>query len=197
MGKSNRIYRKIISEKMTEVMLDLETLSTSGNASILIIAGIKFDRNQDKKPLLAIKDMPKSDIFYMKIDSNSCAKIGLDIDPETVDWWGKQSKKIRDEAFGGKRVPLKEALMAFSKWFGNCKYIWSNGACFDVPILENVYRKCKVKTPWKFYNVRDTRTIWDLAGIKSRDLPQNDLHHALADCHRQIWGVQKSMLKLM
>lgn len=169
-------------------MIDLETLSTSPNASILVIAAIKFDRFK--------KDKRESEVFCKKIDSNSCTKLNLDIEKSTVEWWEKQPKKIRNDAFGGTRIDLKKALEKFSTWFTDSTYIWSNGACFDIPILENAYRKCNLIIPWKYYNVRDTRTIYDLAGIKPWDLPQGDLHSALADCERQIWGVHKSMLKL-
>lgn len=170
-----------------EVMLDLETLSTRGDAIILVIAGIKFNRRANS---LELKDM---DTFYRRIDINSCQELGLHTDPKTVEWWNQQPPEIYNECFGKERVPLKNALIEFSNWFGRCNLIWSQGATFDIPILAEAYRRCGMQTPWKFWNARDTRTVYDLGNIKSRDLPQNNLHHALHDCMRQIWGVQKSI----
>jgi hypothetical protein len=172
-----------------EVMIDLETLSTRSHATILVLAAIKFNRYANPVPL------EEMDTFYVRIDRNSCTEVGMHSSQKTMDWWNTQERKIRDEAFGG-RVPIKKALKEFSKWFKGSKLIWSNGACFDIPILDEAYKRCNMEAPWKFYNARDTRTIWDLADVNPWDLPKASLHHALHDCHRQIWGVKTAMDRL-
>lgn len=175
-------------------MLDLETLSTRMNAVVLVIAGIKFDRSIPIKT----PDYKDSNVFYRRIDLASYKNLDCHIDPETEAWWKKQSKEVQEEVFGkGKeRISLRQALLEFKNWFGNSKQIWSNGNTFDIPILSEWFSKLNIPIPWKFYNSRDTRTIYELAGIKSFDLPQDNLHNALYDCWRQIVGVNKSYLKL-
>lgn len=176
---------------MSEVMLDLETLSTRSNAVILVIAGVKFDRKDKHIP---VENM---DTFYRRVDIESCKAVGMDINQDTVKWWNSQEKKVRDEAFNGDRFPLKQALREFTTWYGNAKTIWSQGATFDIPILAEAYARCNMSEPWKYYNGRDTRTIYDLAGINPWNLPKGDEHNALADCWRQIWGVKTSFQKLI
>ena len=177
---------------MQEVMIDLETLSTQYNAVILTIGAIKFDR--DGK----INDIKKlnKEIFYRRITIDSCKELGLHVDSKTVDWWKSLDQKIYDEAFGKDRISLRDALIEFSIWFGKLEKVWSNGAGFDIPILENAYRVCGLQTPWKFWNVRDTRTMYDLANITKKDLGDENEHHAVYDCWRQIYGVQESMRRL-
>jgi len=176
-----------------EVMLDLETLSTRGHASILVIAAMKFDRNTNiSKPHAQISQNQ----FYAKISIDSCEKVDMHIDPKTVAWWDKQDSQIRNEAFGEPREDLKSVLVNFSKWYGNSKTIWSHGATFDIPILTEAYIRCGLEPPWKFWTCRDTRTLFDIANIKQEDMPNENLHNALYDCWRQICGVQESFRRI-
>lgn len=174
------------SKNKMEVMLDLETLSTRNHAVILVIAAVKFNRYAPSNPL---EEMPQ---FYRRIDINSCREVGMHTDEQTLKWWREQPKEIYNEAFGSSRIPLKQALEEFSQWFKGSDLIWSQGATFDIPILSEAYVRCGMATPWKFWNARDTRTIYDLGNVKSKDLPQENAHHALYDCWRQVWGVKKS-----
>jgi len=173
-----------------EVMLDLETLSTRANATILVIAAVKFDR------AVTLPDLKNTDKFYAKITIDSCKAIGLHVDPKTQQWWDEQDPKIRQEAFGEPREDLKTVLVRFSKWFGDSRTIWSHGATFDIPILAEAYLLCGLEPPWKFWTARDTRTLFELAKIKSEDLPKDNLHHALYDCWRQIVGVQMALKRI-
>ncbi len=175
---------------MSEVMLDLETLSTRTNAVILVIAAIKFNRNDPELPLERLQT------FYRRIDIQSCVEVGMHTDPKTSQWWDEQDSIIRKEAFKKERVNIRSALQDFTKFYGNSTHIWSQGANFDIPILDEAYRRCDLEPPWKFWQARDTRTIYDLANMSSKDLPKGKLHHALHDCHRQIAGVLKANKKI-
>lgn len=175
---------------MSEVMLDLETLSTRAHAVILVIAAIKFNRDDPETALDSLQ------FFYRRIKINSCSEIGMHTDPKTSEWWERQDPIIREEAFKKERVEIRHALEEFTKFYSHSTHIWSQGANFDIPILDEAYRRCNLDPPWKFWHARDTRTVYDLAGMTSKDLPKGDLHHALYDCHRQIIGVQKAVKKL-
>lgn len=170
-------------------MVDLETLSTRMNAKVLVLAAIKFDRYID---IQEIKNIPEKYKFYKKIDINSYDN-SYHQDSETIEWWKKQDKNIYKENFEGERISLKQVLIEFSKWFGDSKQIWSNGNSFDIPILSELYKKSNMEIPWKYYNSRDTRTIYELANVWSKNLPQLNLHNALFDCWRQIVGINLSM----
>jgi len=51
----------------------------------------------------------------------------------------------------------------FSKYIPKKSLIWGNGATFDVSMLENAYRMLELPIPWMFWDVRDVRTIVQLA----------------------------------
>jgi hypothetical protein len=63
-------------------------------------------------------------------------------------------------------------------------------------IMDEAYKRCGMVPPWKFWDERDTRTLYEVAGVKNWDLPKNSKHHALHDCYRQIVGVHMSMNRL-
>lgn len=176
---------------MTDIMLDLETLSVRPDAAIIIIGAIKFCR---KGNILSLED---SDKFYRRITIESCKKAGLRIDNSTMKWWNEQAKDVRYEALENPdRVPLEQALQEFSIWMGNSTYVWGNGDDFDCTILGEAFSRCNMEIPWKFFLTRDCRTLFDLAGIKKADLPRGLEHHAIHDCYRQIVGVKNSLRRL-
>ena len=177
---------------MTDVMIDLETLSTENNAAILTIGAIKFNRNTPIPP-----DLKDCDTFYRRITLQSCKTLGLHCCSTTELWWSNQSHEARHEAFEHPdRISLKKALIDMTIWLRGMKHIWSHGDDFDCIILGNAYKRCDLQVPWKFWNTRDTRTLYDLANITMADLPQDNAHHALYDCHRQIVGVHQSLENL-
>ena len=98
---------------MTDVMIDLETLSTRPNAIILTIGAVRFDRNGPQKPLEEL------DTFYRRIQMQTCIEVGLHHCKETTKWWLSQDTEAKKEAFKMEgRVPLKEMLTDFTNWFG-------------------------------------------------------------------------------
>jgi len=177
-----------------DVMIDIETLSTETNAVIVSIAAIKFDRNF--KEGFEYED---SDKFYIKVHQQSCLDLNMHVDPDTVAWWGKQEAAIRHEALDNQtdRVSIQEALSKLSDWIGRRSdsiKIWSHGDDFDTVILSSAYKTCNQLTPWKFWNTRDTRTVYDIFNINlMKDVAQNNKHHPLYDCSRQIQGLEKAI----
>jgi len=172
-----------------EIMLDLETLSTKNNASILTIGAIRFDRNSFK-----VKDQ-----FYKRITKESNEHFNRDFNQDTINWWTKQSDQAQKEIFENKdRINLSTALQELSIFCRGAKAIWANGVAFDIPILESAYEACNLDVPWKFWIVRDTRTIYDLGNINLNSFKrQNELdtdhHNALADCITQLLCFEQAM----
>jgi hypothetical protein len=175
---------------MSEIMIDIETLSTKPNALILTIGAIKFNRNDD------LKNIEDLETFYVRIDQNSCKKLNMDISKETLNWWLLQPEKYKYEALLNKdRINIDEGLKKLSNFLKNSNYVWSHSPNFDCVILENAYRTCNLEIPWKFYNLRDTRTVYDLGNVSLKTLAENK-HHALYDCYNQIFVLKKAFKNL-
>lgn len=167
----------------TDVMIDLETLDVLPSATVLTVGAVKFDPFGDD-----VSD-PAMTKFYVKVDIDSCDRLGCTVSPQTLEWWSKQSQAAQDEAFDpNDRIDIHTALDQLYKFCWGAKRVWSHGAGFDVIILENLYRKIGKAVPWQFWEVRDTRTIFDI-GIDPKRPPVLK-HHALEDAWNQAVGVQ-------
>jgi hypothetical protein len=174
-----------------EVMIDIETLSTKNNALILTIGAIKFSREKD------IESLKDTDNFYKRIDIKSCKKLNMDIDNDTVQWWNKQSKDVRYEAIENKdRQDIKDVLLELTNFIKDCKYVWANSPNFDCVILENAYRYCNLEIPWKYWNLRDCRTIYDLGNTSLKSITAETKHNSLDDCYNQILCLNKAYKKI-
>ena len=68
-----------------------------------------------------------------------------------------------------------------------------HGAIFDVVIIEDICRTFQQAVTWKFWEVRDTRTLFDLADISVRI---EGKHNALTDAVAQSKAVQQAYAKL-
>ena len=170
-------------------MIDIETLSTANNASILTIGAVKFSRSNFK--------ITKN--FYKKISHQSNEYYNRDFNQDTIDWWNNQDEEEKKEIFEYKdRVNLNLALQELSIFCRGAQKIWANGAAFDIPILESAYEACGLDCPWKFWCVRDVRTIYDIGNLNLNNFKrENNLldnhHNALADCQTQLAAMQQAM----
>lgn len=168
---------------LTDVMIDLETLATSPNSAVLTIGAVRFDPFGDDA-----KD-PRCKKLYIKVDLDSCEELNLEVNDDTIAWWAGQSQEAQDEAFSSEgRIHIKEAMDQLYKFCWGAKRVWSHGASFDTVICENIFRKLHKAVPWKFWEVRCTRTLFDLGMDPKR--PPVLKHHALEDAWNQAVGVQ-------
>jgi hypothetical protein len=91
------------------------------------------------------------------------------------------------------------ALDNFDKWYNldPAKGIWSHGASFDLPVINSMYDRNGRRTPWKYREERDTRTIFWLIGgapvVESSDLSR---HSAVDDCIYQVRQIQNAVSQL-
>ena len=172
--------------KVTDVMLDLETLGVSSNAAVVAIGAVAMNLNQ----LLVLDEK-----FYITINLESAMANGGVVDASTILWWMGQSAEAREATFpqppyAANQLDIRAALHEFSGWLGlldrENKHIgiWGDGAAFDNVILANAYVNCGLKPPWGYASNRCFRTMKSLYP----DVPWgvNDLpHHALADATNQ------------
>lgn len=167
----------------TDIMIDLETLDTTPTATILTIGAVKFD------PFGNDVKNPTCQKLYLKVDLDSCDRIGLTVSPRTIEWWGQQDPKAQAEAFDPEgRIQIEDAFAQLYKFCWGAKRVWSHGASFDVPICEHVFRTIGKAVPWQFWEVRCTRTLYDIGINPNR--PPVLKHHALEDAWNQAVGVQ-------
>lgn len=167
------------------LMVDMETMAVSPRTVILSLGAVHFDPFSDEI----------IDEIYFKIDLDDQDKLGREIDPNTLDWWAKQDPVIMEEAFSpDNRIPVLEALDKFHKFAWGCDKFWSHGATFDLVILEDLYRQHNKPLPWSYWQLRDTRTLFDLGFDPC--MPKESKHDALQDARRQAVGVQNVFSQL-
>lgn len=167
---------------MKHLMIDNETLATTADAVILSIGAVKFDLDTGEVA---------NDGFYVSISVDSNLALGRRISEETLIWWLKQPAAAQ-QVFHEPKETLEEALTQLSDWVGTDDYeVWSNGASFDIPMLEHAYSQIGMEVPWRSYNSRCFRTYKNLPGAKAVKLParQGVDHNALADAYNQAEAV--------
>jgi hypothetical protein len=166
-----------MSYTKTEVMIDIETLSTKQNAAIVQIGAVKFCLSKGIISTFKVNVCPKS-----------CKEHGLHIDKKTIEWWGEQSKEAR-QSWSKDPQQLGVALQYFLSWYGEKSHpTWSKGSYFDFPILENALNSCDYQVPWKYWDVYDYRTLINVCGIDDRKLKSEGsvYHDAVSDCEEQV-----------
>ena len=162
------------------VMIDLETLGTKADAVILSIGAVRFDLDSD-----GIDDTG----FYASISIDSNTEAGRKINEDTLLWWMKQSTEAQ-AVFHEPKGSLETALEDLALWFGKAKFIWSNGADFDIPILAHAFSHFGWDTPWEFYNARCVRTYKNSPGARGIKIPNAVKHNAFHDALAQVQLVQ-------
>lgn len=161
----------------SQVMLDIETLSTKSNAVIVSIGACKFAA--EKGVIL--------DTFKVNVSPIDCKKYGLHISKSTMDFWMKQSPEAR-KCWQVDPKPLKEALELFNDWYGNKSInTYSKGTVFDIGILENAYSAVGLNPPWKPFQICDYRTLLTVLKLddKSSKKGGTTYHDALDDAVNQ------------
>lgn len=199
------------------VMLDLETWGTRPGCDIRSIGACVFDpvtghvgfgtNHEDNGTFYIACDNPP-DPLWADWNGEPPVKYPLHRDPRTVQWWSEQSDEA--QAAFADPVDLREALRRFVVWLSevtNCGLtekvwtrsdlrIWSHGPQFDISILAEAYHAVGLPVPWHYRAPRDTRTLFDMAGIddhtawlKQHPGPLGLVHHALDDAICQARAV--------
>ena len=166
---------------MNHVMIDLETLGVKNGAPIISIGAVFFDPDTG--------DLGGEYHRKIKFES-SCEKRVPDA--STIRWWMQQSDEARMSVLSGGNKTI-DVLKDFCDFLLDNAVddviVWGNGASFDISILESALNDYEIKVPWKFWNVRDVRTVVDMASrihIKKSDFPFDGIkHNALADAKHQ------------
>lgn len=172
-----------------EIMIDMETLNTTPDTVILTIGAVLFD--------------PKGQGVVERLELRPTVDEQTDdynrtISDDTLRWWSEQSPEAIEEAMGDRdRIPFKECMEKLYQFCWNRKAVWSHGAIFDINIAENAFRQLDMRIPWSFWNVRDTRTLYDVTGVSLKDGGHVTTHKAVEDAERQAIVVQRAYMRLL
>ena len=162
MSKANNIH----------VMVDIETLGTDSDASILSIGACQFTMEHGI-----------GDTFEVNLKPD-----GRVIDPKTVRWWLQQSKEAQNKLFVPEPIDQKDARREFLNFVRStgAKNMWANGASFDLCILSDWYGG---HPPWRYSEERCMRSFRWLGfqlGVNYSDFFKGGVQHgALDDAIRQ------------
>jgi hypothetical protein len=170
---------------MTHIMLDIETLGTKPGCAIASIGACVFSQQG------------VGDTFYRIVNISAGANghpTWPSFDSKTISWWMQQSDEARSIFNSTEARHIVEVLHDLCEWC--CKhgepgiYLWCHGAPFDAPIVEAAYDALWAgdNIPWKFWNIRDTRTLYDISGVKP-DRLSGTHHNALDDAKAQAEAV--------
>jgi 3'-5' exoribonuclease-like protein len=173
---------------MNHCMVDLETWGTKPGAAIRSIGAKMFDL-----------DGGLGREFYLNIDEESCLDAGLDKFQDTVDWWNHPSRAEAQKQLLVNPVRIEIAIAAFRTFYTaqGAKYVWAHGAPFDPVLWEAACIAIGEEVPWKFQNLRDTRTWYSAHKFNPRTIKREGVHHnALDDCKYQIQCVQTACKSL-
>lgn len=161
-------------------MLDLEFFAHVPNSKLVSIGAVIFDPRYGYI----------GDKFYVELDHK--AQKNRVSDPDTIAWWKKQSKEVKKALKGTTR--LEDALEDLAFFLPDDCKVWGNGPIADIAKLEDAYTEYDIEIPWKFWNVRDVRTIKDLYESDRGGLEKamkGTCHNALDDAYYQAQIVIK------
>lgn len=172
---------------MASVMIDLETLDVKPECVILTIGAVRFD------PLGSgvIEELS----IRPSVDEQ--CQLGRSVSESTIEWWAGQNPEAKEEAFSETgRIPFRQAIQELQKFCWNQKQVWSHGSCFDVVIVENAMRQLEIPLPWNFWEVRDTRTLFEITNVRTGDDGKSTSHRAVDDAARQALAVQRAYARI-
>jgi hypothetical protein len=167
---------------MAHVMIDLETLGTTPDCVVLTLGAVKFNPYDLQDP---------TDPLYLRINVDEQTEKGRIISTSTMKWWVNQSAEAQAEAFSeDDRVSMDDVTTQLNRYLVGADKIWAQGPLFDIMILENFYKMLNKPAPWQYWQIRDSRTIFDL-GDDSIKTKNTAAHNALADSYCQAVAVQQ------
>jgi hypothetical protein len=169
------------------VMVDLETMSTDSNASIISIGAVKFWLNVRQT------EFTDDQLFYTAVSLKSSQEAGLHIKADTVMWWLGQDPEARN-AFKNP-VSLASALNAFSRFVEHDNtYIFGNGATYDNVVLHNAYKAINLKYPVSYKYDVCYRTLRKLSNAEPPAF-EGTKHNALDDAKAQTRDLMQILEK--
>lgn len=165
---------------MLNALLNLETYATTTDSAIAQISVVYFD----------VKTKQIFKTFLANINPESEMKNGYYIDLDTVEWWDKQPKEIKDKLFVS-QISIKEALNKLYEFIETDTILWCNKQ-FDPYIFTNAFKVENIYCPIKYNNFKDIDTLCYLANIDS----YKKIHDANIDISNQMGRIISAYTKI-
>lgn len=174
---------------MNHATIDIETIDTVPQSTILSVGGVKFNPKTFDDP---------TDQLYFKISIDDQHQYGRTHSDSAISWWAsKQDPAVMEEAFDQSGALLVvQALDYIRKWLVGVDVLWAQGYGFDYIILEDMYRGASQPIPWNFWQLRDSRTLFSLCKSDPRKQFTFQAHNAGADAYYQSKAIQLAYKEL-
>lgn len=137
-----------------DIIITIETMSTSYNAVVLQIGAAVFDKTTGKVDA----------VFVTNINPESQKKYGRIIDKRTVEFWKRQPEETIRDVFID-QISVESAIHAFDaflrKNLPSRKYslCWMTDLGFVSPIIHSLKKSLGSECVWLRTNERDCKTI--------------------------------------
>lgn len=166
------------------IMIDIETLGTGDDAVIMEVGAVEFF---DAPSEVGVS-------FSSFVEVGDQRGNGRKVDKGTIKWWVDTDVDRLIEFFENAIGLPDEVLASISDLCAGADTIWAKGPNFDIGILEHAMKMYGVEIPWKFWQVRDARTLYKLADT---EVDYGDKHHsALNDAKCQVRALFEAAEKL-
>jgi hypothetical protein len=157
--------------KFRELMVDIETMGRSYNASITQIGACYF----------SMKTGEIGDTYLINLDLDDSIKNGAKVDGSTIYWWLNQSDDARRSLFSEDTPLFKEdaGLCDFNKFWARATRVWSH-ATFDFVIIMESMKRLGITPTVHYKKARDIRTLTGLSGmleIEKKNYIREGVHH--------------------
>lgn len=152
------------------IMVDGETLSLGKSGLFFQLGACEFYPEEGRIGAT----------FNRYIDLRSSMAAGRMVDPGTILYWMDGPEEARKRHVAGLQeapslVQVLHELAEFCHLTNDRRGlgrrlqlsngIWSHGAAFDCAMLEDTYASLGLETPFSYRDIRDTRTLFTLAGF--------------------------------
>lgn len=166
---------------MSHYSLDLETLGTNVNNTILSFGICEFDPENKKiiRTLEVTFDYDKDKTLTCTLGTIQFWLQQAINNPQAVEHVFKNDSKL--DVYSG-----LEKLYLFIKENKTEPQIWCNGTKFDMGMMEYLFKEACIEIPWKYNSDRCMRTLRSMYGHIDVDMGEysNITHTALSD---SIW----------
>lgn len=174
---------------MKHILIDIETLGTKPFSPLISIGAVEFKPEEGQT---------LGREFYQVVSLSETITSSLTMDVDTLKWWMQQSDKAR-EVFKEPGQSLQSTLLMLSQFItqianGEDFRVWSRGR-LDFEVLENNFRRKFISIPWKYNQIRDSRTF--IEELKDycpcfQEINDNE-HNALSDATFEALNIMHIM----
>ena len=178
--------KSIPYNEAAHLVIDIETFGTNDDAVILELAGITVVPDENKH----LKTDGYADyVFDIEHQMNV---LNRKVESGTLAWWLEKGSMLQSmftdaenssKLFKPCYLQLAEAVRQLRDDFP-AVYFWSRGTDFDFRIIKNIAQQLNLEPFWKFWEVRDIRTISNPLLLPNEFVTSNN-HRALDDAYNE------------